>query len=330
MQLLTSNSNSITYHARGDHVLNESRQKHPSQNGFVAEKVPESGDISTVRVPVVLKLMRILIQVADYISPGIAGRIAYSLWITPPRHKTPLSEQDALASSDINYLETTTQRIATYSWGETGPYVLLVHGWSGRGTQLGAFVAPLIKAGYRVVSFDAPAHGKSSGKQTNLYEIADTIVAMQRNYGSFNAVITHSFGGPCVAVATQRGFMVERMVCICPPANTKTLIRKFANALSLSKKALDNLANKIESIYGKNIWQETSMECTAKDMSFSGLLIHDTHDREISWEDSQSISKNWKKSNFIKTSNLGHRRILRDEYVIESAVQFISIGRCPV
>ena len=43
----------------------------------------------------------------------------------------------------------------------TAPSVYLVHGWGGRGSQLAAFVEPLVAAGHRVVLFDAPSHGDS-------------------------------------------------------------------------------------------------------------------------------------------------------------------------
>ena len=181
-------------------------------------------------VPMVLKLLRLAFRLGGRLSPTAAGRIAYKLWFTPTRFKTPAREEKSLESAEIEYLQINHHSIATYSWGPdnpTLPTVLLVHGWSGRGSQLGSFVQPLLDAGYRVLSFDAPAHGKSSGKQTNLYEVADTLLALQNHYGVFDAVITHSFGGPCIATAVQRGFTTQRIASICPPATTIGLVEKF-------------------------------------------------------------------------------------------------------
>jgi hypothetical protein len=42
------------------------------------------------------------------------------------------------------------RRLPVYSWG-SGPTILLAHGWSGRGSQLGAFVEPLVEQGFRLV-----------------------------------------------------------------------------------------------------------------------------------------------------------------------------------
>ena len=46
-----------------------------------------------------------------------------------------------------------------------GSKTLLLHGWSGRGTQLYTFAETLQKEGMEVITFDMPAHGKSLGKK---------------------------------------------------------------------------------------------------------------------------------------------------------------------
>ena len=273
--------------------------------------------------PMVLKLIRLAFQVGGRLAPPLAGRIAYKLWLTPTRHKTPESEKNALETAEIKYIQINDNNIATFSWGQSGPIVLLVHGWSGRGTQLGSFVQPLLDAGYRVLSFDAPAHGKSSGKQTNLYQVADTLVALQEHFGEFDSIISHSFGGPCVITAIQRGLKINRMVSISPPANTLGLLEKFIHILRIPAKAGSHLTQRFETNFGKSIWHDVSMVNTVKQLQFPGMLIHDSHDQDIPWQEGHAIAQAWDQAQFIKTSGLGHRRILRDASVIKSAVSFI-------
>jgi len=277
--------------------------------------------------PILLKLIRLAFQVGGRLSPPTAGRIAYKLWFTPTRHQIPRSEKSAFKTARIKHVQLNNYNIATYSWGQSGPTVLLVHGWSGRGTQLGAFVAPLISAGNRILSFDMPAHGKSSGKQTNLYEVADTLLALQAKYGSFDSVISHSFGGPCVAIAIQRGFETKCLVSISPPSDTRGLIEKFARVLRIPAKAENNLTQRIETAFGKTIWEDISMVNTVKQLNIPGLLIHDAHDMDIPWQEGHAVAQAWHNAQFIKTSGLGHRRILRDAAVIESVVNFIHDNR---
>ncbi len=278
--------------------------------------------------PIMLKLFQIAFRIGGRLSPKLASHFAYRLWLTSPRFKTPASERSALESAIMEFHPIKHHKIATYIWGRSmptaRPTILLVHGWSGRGTQLGAFVEPLLDAGYRVLSFDAPAHGKSSGKQTTIYEIADVILALQDHYGEFESVITHSFGGPCTALAIQKGLKVKQFVAICPPATIIGLVTKFISTLHITDKTSARLIQRIEKDYGKNIWQELSMTTIVEDIDTPGFVIHDTHDIDIPWEEGQAVACAWNKAPLKITNGLGHRRILRDSDVITSAIDFIT------
>jgi len=274
-------------------------------------------------VPVILRLFRLGFRIGSRISPKLTGRIAYKLWISPPRYKTPKSENNALQSANIEFHQIHNQSIATYRWGQSGPMVLLIHGWSGRGTQLGAFAEKLASAGFRALSFDAPAHGKSSGKQTNIYEIADTIVALDKLYGPFISVVTHSFGGPCLAVAMKNGLTTARVVNISPPAETAGLVKKFVAALTIPQPVETELKRCIEQDFGEKVWRDSSMEHNITDLDIPALVIHDVDDVDVPWHEGQKIAQAWSEVRFIKTSKLGHRRILRDPATIETTVNFI-------
>ena len=277
--------------------------------------------------PFMLKVLLNIFQIVGRISPVLAGRMAYKLWLTPTRFKTPASEQKALKSANIESRCINDNDITTFTWQTAGaddrPTVLLVHGWSGRGTQMGSFAEPLNNAGYRVISFDAPAHGKSSGKQTNLYEISETILALQDIYGTFDSVITHSFGGPCTALAIRLGLKTNRIVSICPPATTIGLIDKFSDALLLNKKTRHNLVDRITTTFGGHVWEELSMKNSIRDVDIPGQVIHDAHDDDVPWQEGQAVAHAWNNAPFIITSGLGHRRILRDSSVIESTLKFL-------
>jgi len=306
-----------------------SKNTHESVND--SEKLAMALSIKTSQSrpePMILKLFQLAFAIGGRLSPKIASRFAYRLWRTSPRFKTPASERVALESAIVEFHQIKNHRIATYMWGRSKPVakptVLLVHGWSGRGTQLGSFVEPLLDAGYRVLSFDAPAHGQSSGKQTIIYEIADVILALQKIYGEFDSVITHSFGGPCTAMAIKNGLKIKRFVAICPPATIMGLVTKFASAMHINDKTSAHLISLIEKNFGSHIWQELSMVAMVENLDTPGFVIHDTHDVDIPWEEGQAVAHAWNNAPFKITHDLGHRRILRDDDVITSAINFIS------
>ena len=127
--------------------------------------VPEKS--TTVRPPLAARALGAALRTADRVSPRLAAAWTERLFLTPRRHPVPARERDWLAGARWGELRLDGRRLPTWSWGE-GPPVVLAHGWEGRGSQLGAFVAPLVAAGRRVVAFDAPAHGGSPGRTTNL------------------------------------------------------------------------------------------------------------------------------------------------------------------
>src|SRR5688572_13678689 len=111
------------------------------------------------------------------VTPAHAARLAARLFLTPPRPKRPTHEAAVLSAAREDAVEVGGRRVRTWTWGD-GPTVLLVHGWGGRGSQLAAFVEPLLAHGLSVTAFDAPAHGDSDGRQATLPEMIAALRAV--------------------------------------------------------------------------------------------------------------------------------------------------------
>ena len=149
------------------------------------------------------------------------------------------------------------ERIATWSWGE-GRAVYLVHGWAGRGGQLAAFGPPLVRAGFRVVTFDAPGHGASSGRRTSLLEFARVLHAAVAAFGPAEAVIAHSLGAAATARALGEGLDVGRVVFIAPPADPAAWTRRFADRLGISAAVLGEMQARSERRLGV-LWADLNL-----------------------------------------------------------------------
>ena len=276
------------------------------------------------KMPLALKLIRSAFRLVSPIAPGLASRQAYRLWFRTQRHPLPARERPALANACCKNIDLDGKRIATYSWGEIGPWVLLVHGWSGRGTQMAPFVEPLLKAGYRILSFDAPGHGKSAGNGTSAIEIIDTMTLLEEQYGPFHAIITHSFGGLCVAAALNDKLNSERAVFIAPPASLLGLLEMFAEFLQLSEKAQTKMQTLALQQFGQDLWQRMDTRENVRTLSIPGLIIHDEDDHDVPWQQGLEIAEAWPKARFIKTHRLGHGRILSDVSIIKATIEFLT------
>jgi pimeloyl-ACP methyl ester carboxylesterase len=270
-----------------------------------------------------LRLLRLVFRAGGRIAPRLTGRLACRLWYRTTRFPLPAAETRALQDASIKIQQIGRRRIATCSWGTNGAQVLLIHGWNGRATQLAPIARSLLKTGYRVLGFDAPAHGESTGEETSIYEIADVIVELDRRHGPFHAVITHSFGGPSLALAMKRGFSAERVVCLCPPANATGLVEKFARTLHISEKTVQAMKRLIEARFGTDVWSEVSMVNNVQAQTTPAMIIHDENDRDVPWQEGYAVSQAWPGCRFLKTSQLGHHRILKDKTTIQTVIAFI-------
>ena len=200
-------------------------------------------------VPPVQRIMRYVFSMLGPIFPELMGNMAYRLWFTTVRFKAPPHEMDANKTAIRSVLQVNGKPVSVLSWGKP-PFILFIHGWTGRGTQAAPFLNGLLSAGYGVISFDAPAHGESPGKQTNILEITDVVLALDKKYGPFNAAITHSFGGMIAAYAMILGIKFEKVISICPPADLDVIIDNFSRSLSIPNGSMQFMLNKLKKTYG--------------------------------------------------------------------------------
>lgn len=264
----------------------------------------------------------------NVVAPKWGARRAYRLWFTSPRFPEPPREQRWREAAHIEYLDHTYGPLAVYRWGQ-GPVVLLVHGWSGRGTQMGAFAAPLVARGFSVVAFDMPGHGRSAGKATDIFKAAAALAAVAQHVGSITAIVAHSFGTMVSTLAINDGLSVDKAVCLSAPTSLLCLVERFCHALGLKAKTEAMLKRMLVQEFGENVWQRTASDKQVADSGVVALIIHDKDDVDVPWSWSEQLSKSWPNSHLWLTHGLGHRRILRNREVLAAVSDFIARDKLP-
>lgn len=272
-------------------------------------------------------LLRSGLRAVDGLSPALAGRLAERLFTTPRRRAPRPWEEAAFAGGVPLRLRAGGGTLRGVRLGE-GPAVLLVHGWSGGGTQLAAFAAPLRAAGCAVVAFDLPAHGDSSGRTTTLPEVSDVVAEVARRVGA-RAAVGHSLGGAAVALALQRGLALDAAVIVGAPAAAAGIFDAFCGALDLGAALQARLRGRLERRTGVSL-SGLDLRAAVAGLRTPALVIHDRADREVPFEDGAAIAAAWPGARLLATGGLGHRRLLRDDAVVEAARAFVveRLRRC--
>jgi pimeloyl-ACP methyl ester carboxylesterase len=276
------------------------------------------------QLPLAHRLLRTLLQVLSLFAPSLVIRWLYWRWFRSPRYKTPPREQAWLDKAQKCWLPHALGNMAYYRWGDGDkPYVLLMHGWSGRASQMGAFAQPLVEAGYAVVALDAPGHGSSPGKSTTLFRIADVMQTLVTQLGTPRAVIAHSFGCIVTARALHEGMLASGVILISSPTRAEYLFAKFIGTLQLSATILQGFRRRFELEFGKDVWQRIDADSNARTLHVPALILHDRDDTEVAPQCSDWLADAWRGSILEYSQGLGHRRILRDAVLIQRCVAFI-------
>jgi len=282
-------------------------------------------------VPATLSLPKISTNVrfsaAALLAPGFAGAWAERLFLTPPRPRDGAATALDLIEARSSFLEHKGRSIATWRWGELdAPAVLLAHGWGGHAAQMRAFVSPLLRAGYRVIAYDQPAHGVSGGRLTGLPDFAEVLAEVAWHFGDVRAVVAHSLGGAAAALAHARGLPLEKAVLVSPPSDLVGYSRRFARWHWIPEPVRRSMQAAIEERYGVR-WEELAVARLAPRLTARALVIHDRDDRVVPWKQGASFTSQWPGARMLTSEALGHLRILEDDTVIQAAVNFIKESR---
>ena len=250
---------------------------------------------------------------------------AYRAFFSPSKYELKLGDEEILARGSNYRLPFDGGELAVTTWGNSGPTVLLMHGWGGSRAQMTRFVDPLLSAGNRVVAYDQPAHGDSDGKTTNLLEIAPTMDVIVRQEGNFDAIIAHSFGTLITSYAlVNRNFPhPSRLVYFGAFNRLMDSLPRFQVISGLPDEIIDGFRSMLYENFGQGVLEAIVHEKLAPQIDIPALMFHDVTDNVTPVEDSRAIAKVWKGAQYFETEGLGHRGALQLREIHEQVIYFL-------
>lgn len=264
-------------------------------------------------------------KILQFIAPPLAVLFAIKLFRTPIRFKTPARENMMAESAQkkMVLIPELKKEVMVYSYGYSKRKVLLIHGWSGRGTQLFKIADKLLENGFMTISFDAPAHGKSTGKTTMMNEFVKTAQFLEKEFGPFEIALGHSLGGMTVLNAIKQGLNAKKGIVIGSGDVITDIIKEFVAKIQLKPIMADKIKHQFYKNYGEDI-DNYSAYIAAKSVKIPILVIHDTEDAEVPVSCAHHIRQNLEQGEILITNGLGHSRILKDSQVIDRIIEFIN------
>lgn len=277
----------------------------------------------TQPAPALQRLGR-LIELSRQVAPTFARHLLWKLWFTPQRIQPNQRARELLASVEHRFeVYSGDEGVVVNSWGR-GPAVLLAHGWSTYGAQLGNLVQPLVRRGYQVLLFDAPGHAGNPKRQYRLDQYAQLLHDIILHTGGVHAVIGHSIGATASAIALHRLDLYARYVAIAPSANLKTVLQGFQHRLGLNDASMSLLHEDLLDFFGPSLWTEYSLDHHLPELLGPALLVHDRDDTEAPVTNTHYLKHLRPDADTLFTRQLGHNRVLYDNDAMARVIEFVS------
>jgi alpha-beta hydrolase superfamily lysophospholipase len=276
--------------------------------------------------PAGLRRIRSVFRLLSVFSPALSARLAARLFITPRTRR--ISEQDAhfLATAASRRLPTPHGDVQVYEWPGAGPAVLVLHGWTSYAGQLACIIEGLRAHGLRVVAFDAPAHGRSGGRQADLYSFRDALAAVSGACAPTGAILAHSFGALTAAswlAEDAAAAHLRAAVLVGLPRDIGYLFQSFTMAMGLSTQVIERVRALFRARYG-GYPEEYSATVLAQRIHIPVLLVHGGSDEYIPAAHAEEVALQLRDGQIQVIGGLSHSAPLRDPRTVELMAQFIS------
>jgi pimeloyl-ACP methyl ester carboxylesterase len=296
---------------------------------FALAPSPQKSTI--VRKNVAPALFRAAFAIGSWVAPRTTMRRAAAVFCTPSLAARRKALQASDAGAATSRLKVGMHEIEVYRWGDpaTEPYVLLAHGWSDYALRFAPLAQALRAAGFAVVAFDQPGHGRSSGDTATLPDFARCVRAVGDEFGPAAAVIGHSMGGAAAAIALHGGLDAGRAILIAPPADLAAAADRFADLVGLAAHLREPLHRHLEARASAR-FEDLEAHRHVRAIDRPALVIHDVADREVPWGEGERYARFWPSARLLTTSGLGHNRILGDTAVIGAVLDFLRGGEVGV
>jgi pimeloyl-ACP methyl ester carboxylesterase len=272
-----------------------------------------------------LKWLRTGFQFLGTVAPSVTGRIALNLFLTPRKRPISSKAQQIMQQAEQITIAHGSRHLAAYVWENDGPTVLLIHGWESNASGMRGFVRPLHEQGFRVVAFDGPAHGRSTGRQTNFIDYSGAIETAIKTLGPVQAIVAHSFGAAAALFTLSRepSLGVERVVSIGAPSRLKEMVDIWTTFVGMTHSSVTEMRRKLVDRVGLPL-EGIAVETAVSQLTIPGLIIHDQADTVVPYANAEAIHNQWHNSTLITTQGLDHRGPLQDRNILRQVTAFLT------
>jgi len=230
----------------------------------------------------------------------------FLLFCRPIRRPVKPHHLEFLDTSEKFTIAYSGKKVQGYRWGNGERKILLLHGWESHSYWWKSVVSSLSKEQFTIYSVDAPGHGLSEGNYINIPHYSGLIEQLVLKHGTIHAILGHSLGAFSSVYTMHRvpHLAVSKMVVMASPGEMKEFVAYYQSVLGLSKRAINVIGDYLIETLGHGP-DYFSLKRFTSTLELSGLIIHDTDDKEAPYPYALEAHQNWKNSEMVTTTGLG-------------------------
>ena len=218
--------------------------------------------------------------------------------------------------------------------------IVCCHGWEGRGTNFFKFIPKLTAKGFRVIAPDYPMHGNTGGNESGCHAFGYALNCILNYLNVPVILLVHSMGNGTTStnyyISDEKvRSQIKGYAALGIPDAFRDVLITFQKLVGMDDYTFNIFLEKFSEKLGLDI-RFFVLSDIIKYFDYPCLLVQDDKDKEFPLEWAINSSKyipqkyqTYKIGDkvypcFHKTSGLGHRRILRDDNVVDLVIDFIS------
>lgn len=253
----------------------------------------------------------------------------------PPRRRLEPVDMPVVARATRRVVPIGSGRVAALEWSPPAarvashaqarqPTVLLLHGWGSHAARFGHFVDPLATQGFRVVGLDAPAHGDSPGRRSDLSRFRAALRAALVAFAPVTGIVAHSMGASAAVwqLADEPHPDVRALVVIGMPRDVGFMMDSYALVLDLRPDVIRRLRTLFTRRFGAPPEQFCAHSLAAR-VAVPTLVVHDRDDNVAPAEHAREFAARLRHGRLHETRGLNHSGALRDAATIDEIVAFL-------
>jgi pimeloyl-ACP methyl ester carboxylesterase len=256
------------------------------------------------------KAIGLSLNIQSVFAPKAAGKRIFRVFCTPPKAKVREKEMQFLQTAQIAKQQIQGLEYTTFTWGtEHQDYLLLAYGWAYNSGRWRHFVPEMVAKGYRVIAFDPPGHGLSSGNQLNLLFNSNIIRTIIEQNGKPEAIVAHSFGGTSAIYALSKmnqHLHPNRFALMASFSSTVPIFQDFQAILGANNRVFHEMVRYAEELLGASLDTVDAGTIVSAFSHIEAMIFHDPKDPVTPFVQSERYHAYWKNSVLVPTDGGGH------------------------